>query len=389
MELGAAKIEPLKKLINALSNKKCKYGKAIKNRKKLLESLAELDNLVGLEKIKTSIAYQTATLITSKKKCKSMLNTILCGGPGLGKTTVGKIMAKIWLSLGYLDNFGSKTEVRVEKRSGDIAVSDRFLLGLLFVLVLTYVVKAMISLYQTAGYKSALVVGSIIGLIIVLGITYISKRNTQTTETMITTKTDKGEEDHIVIVTRSDFVAGYVGQTAKQTRELLRKNRGKVILIDEAYSLFHGPRDPYGMEALTEIVLYMSEHPTECVFILAGYKNKMLEGILKIQPGLLRRCMWHFECDIYSPQELPKIFGLQANKGGWEVKDHEDCDKVIEENFKSFKNYAGDTERLVFLSSLEPSFKALVNNTKLSKVFTAEDIASGIEKLGDNNMSSE
>jgi len=386
--------ELLKELIEALSNKKCKYGKCIKNRRALLRSLKELDSLVGLKQIKSSIALQTAKLIVNEKKCKSMLNTILCGGPGLGKTTVGKIMAKIWLALGYLDTPSSGDNVKVERKTGDIGISDRFLLGLVFVLVLTYVMKAIISLYQTIGYKGTLIAGSLLGLTIMIGMTYIFKRNstqriTTTTTTTTATTTDtttKDEDSHIVVLSRSDFVAGYVGQTAKQTRKLLNEHEGKVIFIDEAYSLFHGPRDPYGMEALTEIVLYMGENPTRSVFILAGYKDKLEEGVLKVQPGLLRRCMWHFTCDTYNESELSKIFEIQLERENWSLSDSNKCSDVINQNFNEFKNFAGDTERLGFLSSLGPSFRALIDNNKLKTVLSPEDITDGIRRLKENNI---
>ena len=75
----------------------------------------------------------------------------------------------------------------------------------------------------------------------------------------------------INIVSRVDFVGGYLGQTAIKTRKLLEGSMGKVVFIDEAYALSHGTHDSYGHEALTELNRFMTENPRQ----LSGYHSRL------------------------------------------------------------------------------------------------------------------
>ena len=79
--------------------------------------------------------------------------------------------------------------------------------------------------------------------------------------------------DIIRIVSREDFVGGFLGQTAIKTENLLKESLGKVLFIDEAYSLINDERDSYGYECLTTLNRFMSEHSSEIVIIFAGYKK--------------------------------------------------------------------------------------------------------------------
>src|SRR5205807_9799226 len=77
----------------------------------------------------------------------------------------------------------------------------------------------------------------------------------------------KDKDSNISIVSRADFVGEYQGFTATKTYNLLKNNlqQGKVTFIDEAYSLIHGDNDGFGMEALTTLNRFMSDHPEAIV----------------------------------------------------------------------------------------------------------------------------
>ena len=154
----------------------------------------------------------------------------------------------------------------------------------------------------------------------------------------------------IKIANRQDFVAGYLGQTAMKTLKLLEDCRGKVLFIDEAYSLINGEKDSYGQEAVSILNQYMSEHRDEIIVIFSGYKDKLNETIFYYQPGLERRCKWNFNVEKYTGKELSQIFKLQLEKTGWNL-DLDSCDQIknfFDTHISQFPCFGGDTLKLSF-----------------------------------------
>ncbi|WP_130859977.1 AAA family ATPase [Gracilibacillus phocaeensis] len=107
---------------------------------------------------------------------------------------------------------------------------------------------------------------------------------------------------HLVIASRSDLVAGYVGQTAGKTKNKIRQALGGVLFIDEAYSLYRGERD-FGKEAIDTLVDEMTKHNENLVVILAGYKDEM-EQFIASNPGLESRFKKYFHFQDYTEGEL-------------------------------------------------------------------------------------
>jgi hypothetical protein len=196
-------------------------------------------------------------------------------------------------------------------------------------------------------------------------------------------KTTVKSDSLIQIVSRDDFVAGYVGQTALKTKKLLKASKGKVLFIDEAYSLLHDSQDSFGMEALTAINLYLSQNPRTAI-IWGGYRDLMEEGIFKAQPGLARRCMWHFECSPYNGDQLYTIFKRQVQKDGYDIDDDIKAKGLLKESLHCFPNYGGDTERLTFYTQIEHADDNLGRNE--DKTLTSTQIERGLKSLCENQI---
>ncbi|WP_232426255.1 AAA family ATPase [Cytobacillus praedii] len=111
---------------------------------------------------------------------------------------------------------------------------------------------------------------------------------------------------HLVVTSRADFVAGYVGQTAIKTKKMIRDALGGVLFIDEAYSLLSSSQGDFGKEVVNTLVDEMTKHNENLVVILAGYPKEMDE-LLKSNPGLRSRFKKFFQFNDYSNEELLQI----------------------------------------------------------------------------------
>lgn len=108
----------------------------------------------------------------------------------------------------------------------------------------------------------------------------------------------------LVEVDRSELVAGYLGQTAMKTAEVVKSALGGVLFIDEAYAL---SGDQYGSEAINTLVKEMEDNRDDLVVIVAGYPLPM-EIFIAENPGLTSRFRSTIAFDDYSDAELEEIF---------------------------------------------------------------------------------
>lgn len=110
----------------------------------------------------------------------------------------------------------------------------------------------------------------------------------------------------LVEVTRADLVGQYVGHTAPLTQKAIQSALGGVLFIDEAYSLYRGKDDSFGLEAIDTLVKGMEDHRSDLIVILAGYSREM-EEFLQANSGLKSRFPNIIEFPDYTAQELWEI----------------------------------------------------------------------------------
>ena len=175
---------------------------------------------------------------------------------------------------------------------------------------------------------------------------------------------------HLVETDRSGLVAGYLGQTAIKTQDMIKEAMGGILFIDEAYSLSaaKGEND-FGQEAIDTILKAMEDNREDFIVIVAGYP-KLMDDFLHSNPGLESRFNKHLNFEDYNPQELFDIFvsmeegsSLKLDKKAEEyLKGHfEDVYKCRGDNFAN-----GRYVRNIFEKVLSNQANRLVNIEDIS-----------------------
>ena len=122
----------------------------------------------------------------------------------------------------------------------------------------------------------------------------------------------------LIEVDRSGLVAGYVGQTALKTAEVIKSALGGVLFIDEAYSLSSGGENDFGREAVETLLKAMEDHRDELVVIVAGYDEPM-KKFLTSNPGLESRFNKYIYFPDYDGAQLMAMFRKQCEKNGYKL----------------------------------------------------------------------
>lgn len=125
------------------------------------------------------------------------------------------------------------------------------------------------------------------------------------------------QKGHLVEVDRSALVAGYAGQTAKKTDQVIEQALGGTLFIDEAYTLSRGSGD-FGQEAIDTLLKRMEDYRDQLVVIVAGYPNEMRD-FLDSNPGLQSRFTNYFNFEDYSPREMLDISTMISEKNGYHL----------------------------------------------------------------------
>ena len=130
----------------------------------------------------------------------------------------------------------------------------------------------------------------------------------------------------LVEVTRADLVGRYVGHTAPLTNTVIQSALGGVLFIDEAYSLYRGGEDSFGLEAIDTLVKGIEDNRGDLVVILAGYTREM-QLFLSANSGLASRFPNQIEFPDYTGEELYRITLSIAKSKGYNLD--ESCRDVL------------------------------------------------------------
>ena len=241
------------------------------------DCLKKLDGLVGLTSVKKEISNLTAFLNLQIKRGETQTfqgkHYVFTGNPGTGKTTVARIMADIFKTLGVVAR-------------GQLVEADR-----------------------------------------------------------------------------AKLVAGYSGQTAIKTNQLVDQALGGVLFIDEAYTLKSNDGDTFGSEAIDTLLKRLEDDRGKFICIVAGYTDQM-HDFIDTNPGLKSRFTQTIHFDDYTPDELTEIFLHLADGKNFTIDD--ETRAAIHRQFEQLylrrdKNFGNAREaRRIFNEAVERQSQRLV-----------------------------
>ena len=164
----------------------------------------------------------------------------------------------------------------------------------------------------------------------------------------------------LVEVTRADLVGRYVGHTAPLTNQVIQSALGGVLFIDEAYSLYRGGEDSFGLEAIDTLVKGIEDHRDDLVVILAGYSKEMAL-FLTANSGLASRFPNQIEFPDYTGAELLAITQSIAKSKGYRLDDACAMPLVAFFDRRQSENAAENGNGRMARNTLE---KAILNQSK-------------------------
>jgi len=189
-------------------------------------------------------------------------------------------------------------------------------------------------------------------------------------------------------VTRSDLVAGYLGQTAIKTKEVIEECLGGVLFIDEAYSLGNNEkRDSFSKECIDTLCESLSNYKDQLMVIIAGYEEELKECFFTYNQGLESRFTWRFKIDNYKHNDLFHIFTKKIKDSGWTYDDKNE--KISAEWFERkmpyFKFYGRDVENMLSKIKVCHSRRVFGDPDSEKTKITFQDLEKGFEMFLKND----
>jgi len=190
-------------------------------------------------------------------------------------------------------------------------------------------------------------------------------------------------------VTRSDLVAGYLGQTAIKTNDVIKECLGGVLFIDEAYALGNiEKRDSFSKECIDTLCEGLSNHKDNLMVIIAGYEEELKNCFFNYNQGLDSRFTWRFKTVDYKAEELYKIFLLKLEQNGWSIHvDHAEKinAKWFDKNLIYFKFFGRDVETFISRVKICHSKRVFCLPESEKTLITYEDLEKGMKEFLKND----
>ena len=180
----------------------------------------------------------------------------------------------------------------------------------------------------------------------------------------------------LVEADRAKLVAGFAGQTAIKTNQLIDSAIGGVLFIDEAYTLKSNDQDSFGAEAIDTLLKRLEDDRGKFICIVAGYTDNM-HDFIDSNPGLKSRFTQTIHFDDYTPDELTQIFINLAKAKNFTID--EDTQATIHRQFEQLylrrdKNFGNAREaRRIFDQAVEKQSQRLMNMVNMPD-FKEEDM---------------
>jgi SpoVK/Ycf46/Vps4 family AAA+-type ATPase len=194
-------------------------------------------------------------------------------------------------------------------------------------------------------------------------------------------------------VKRSDLIAGYLGQTALKTADVLDEVKGGVLFIDEAYSLGNSQgkksSDSFSKECIdliNQTLTEMRDNPDDYfILMIAGYKDDLKKNFFSLNDGLERRFSIHYTMEPYSSEDLIEIFKKKVRDNKWDISDDAINPEFIEKNKNYFKYWGGDMELLFTKCKIAHSKNLISGKNQTKLLLNKADIEDGLQIFKENS----
>jgi len=193
------------------------------------------------------------------------------------------------------------------------------------------------------------------------------------------------EKNKFLKVTRSDLIAGYLGQTALKTRDIIKDALGGVLFIDEAYALGSpDKKDSFSKECIDTLCEALSNHKENLMVIIAGYEEELKHCFFQYNQGLDSRFTWRYKMDEYSANDLYCIFLKKIKEIGWTIENDIHVE-WFHKNKDYFKSFGRDIETLVAKTKITHSKRVFCKLPEEKRKINLDDLEKGFKMYINNS----